>query len=171
MRLNSISFAALLTLAVDCKSGDLVSPTDGMLRTDRSEYILTRESNTIRVDIGVTFDNRTGKAVYIPACHGAHPPILEKFEGGRWIVAYAPAVLLCLGPPVVVPAGETYEYEYRVVAGAPGTNIEPKFDVDAIPGTYRLVWGLFEEKLPDGLTRQPLPAESRTSNTFRIREP
>ncbi len=174
MRLYSISLAAAavtLSLAVDCELRDPVSPTDGMLRTGATEYVVRQENGLLRTEIGLTFVNRTGGAVYIPSCHGPYPPVLEKVVDGQWVIAYAPIVLLCLEQPVAIAPGKSYDFAYRVHAALPGTNAGPQFSVTPIAGTYRAVWGLFSEKLADGTTTKPLAAESRTSNTFQLREP
>ena len=143
------------------------------IQTDRAEYTLSFTPQLAELSIGVRYVNRTGGRVYLETCHTPHPPVLEKRVGSEWVVAYRPAVLRCLGQPVVIRAGETYDYTFKVVAGRPGTNNFPQFEVAEIPGTYRLVWGLLDTWNPDGpgpgLGRL-LPLEQRVSNEFQIRE-
>ena len=143
------------------------------IKTDRTEYTLRFGAELAEMSIGVSYTNRTGSRVYLPTCHGANPPWLEKRVGSEWVAAYRPAVLACLGPPVVIQPGDTYDYTLKVVAGRRGTNRYPQFEVAEIPGTYRLVWGLLATWDPDGpepgLGRL-LPLEQRVSNEFTIRE-
>jgi hypothetical protein len=172
----------LLGLALGCSRSAPEEPgaakpdlaaSEAPIQTDRAEYTLRYTEQLAEATIGVRYTNRTGSPVYLPTCHVPHPPVLEKRVGSTWVAAYRPAVLACLGPPVVIQPGATYEYTFKVVAGRPGTNSFPQFEVAEIPGTYRLVWGLLSTWDPDGpgpgLGRS-LPLEQRVSNEFRIGE-
>jgi hypothetical protein len=140
------------------------------IQTDSAIYHLRTTEHAHELTIGLTYTNPTGSPVYIPTCHTPHPPVLEKWEGGEWVTAYAPVVLLCLGPPVVIGAGEVYAYRYEVSATRRPNTI-PRFEVAELPGTYRLVWRMLGTWTPDGSEPglgKELPLEHRVSNTFRI---
>lgn len=137
------------------------------ITTDSAVYHLRSSADGYAGTIGVTYTNRTGGTVNIPACHSPHPPLLEKWVAGEWVVAYDPPVLMCITPPVVIQAGSSYSYTYRIVAGRTGSNSYPQFEVDEIPGTYRLRWRAL---LSAGSGEpQPLPEEVTISETFEIR--
>ena len=169
---------ALGLVAAGCGSVDVVgigtdpshSAAGAPIRTDSSVYHVRTTPTGHELTIGVRFTNVTGGTAYIPTCHTPHPPVLEKLEGDRWVTAYSPVVLMCLGPPVVIPAGSSYDYTYRVLAST-RPNTYPRFEVAEIRGTYRLVWHILGSWNPDGPEPglgTPLPLEQRVSNTFRI---
>lgn len=148
--------------------GNFTDPADGSLRTDRESYVLTRNHDLLETTINVTFENRTGHAVSLATCHGAFPPVIEKSVEGKWVTAFAPISMMCAGPPVVIANGETYEYPFQVVAGAPGSNIGPQFTELPIAGTYRLDWGIMDSANPYSPGSKAIPEAARTSNTFTI---
>jgi hypothetical protein len=131
------------------------------VRTDSTSYHLLTTDAWHEVTIGVSYTNRTSVEVRIPTCVVPHPPLLEKLGPNGWFVAYSPVVLACLGPPVVIAPGEEYRLTYRVMAGR-FPNQAPRFQVDEIPGTYRLDWQVL------GTRSGMLPESQRTSNTFEI---
>lgn len=147
-----------------------VADLEAPIRTDSAVYHVRTTPYTYELAIGVTYSNATGKPVFIPSCHGPTPPVLEKWEEGRWVRAYDPPVELCLGPPVVIEAGQVYAYTYNIHA-ARLPNAIPKFEVAEIPGTYRLRWRLLGTWAPDGPEPglgEELALEHSISNTFRI---
>ena len=160
-----------------CSSEPLVEPSaeatilaDAPIQTDSSVYHVRTTEYFHEIVMNLSYANPTGGKVYIPTCHGPHPPALQKRVGEQWVTAYAPVVLLCLGPPVIIEPGETYRYNYRVMA-AHRPNTVPRFEVDEIPGTYRLVWHMLGTWTPNGPEAglgEELPLEQRVSNTFRI---
>jgi hypothetical protein len=140
------------------------------IRTDSAVYHVRTTAYAYELTIGLTYTNPSGETAYISTCKAPDPPVLEKWEDGKWVTAFAPVVLMCLGPPVVIGAGERYAYTYHVLAShRPDTY--PQFEVAEIPGTYRLVWRILGTWTPDGGQPGPgeeLPLESRISNSFRI---
>lgn len=152
------------------RRGEPPSLSGAPIQTDSTVYHLRTTENAHELTIRLNYTNPTGSPVYIPTCHTPHPPVLEKWQGDKWVTAYSPVVLLCLGPPVVIGAGEVYAYTYRVSASR-RPNTLPRFAVAEIPGTYRLVWHILDTWTPQGsepgLGRE-LPLEQRVSNTFRI---
>ena len=140
------------------------------IRTDSSVYHLRTTEHSHELVMELEYENPTGGRVYVPTCLSPTPPVLQKRVGTEWVTAYAPVVLLCLGPPVVIERGETYRYTFHVIASR-RPNTLPRFEVGEIPGTYRLVWHMLGSWTPDGpepgLGRE-LPLEHRVSEPFRI---
>lgn len=165
--------AALALAAAGCSTPRDPGGDDGAspLRTDRTAYTLERTARGLEVDIPFTFTNTTGRTVYVVNCNGIAPPSLVKREGRDWVTAWSPAVPLCLSPPIVIEAGTTYADTLDVVAGAPGSNVQPQFMVDEVEGTYRLVWGgvVYDYDADRQGFGEPVPAELRVSNTFVLR--
>jgi hypothetical protein len=153
-----------------------------LIRTDRSTYKAAWSENrlpdgspyprAVRLQIGLRYTNSTNGPIYLPTCRQINPPILEKKQGNRWIIAFAPVVLACLGEPEVIQPGKTLEYQYRVEGFEPGRQVMPEFVTD-IPGTYRVVWDAYETWTLGGTEAGPglqLPLENRISNEFEITE-
>lgn len=176
-----LAVAASLILAVlvsSCTAFEILkprgevppAPTGAPILTDSAVYHVRTSRNTHELTIGLVYRNPTNSAVYIPTCRTVHPPVLQKWEGGQWVTAYAPVVLECLGEPVVIAAGDSYAYTYHVKAWR-SPNMHPRFEVGTIPGSYRLMWRILETWTPDGPEPglgKALPLEARISNTFRI---
>jgi hypothetical protein len=135
---------------------------DPAIVTDSTVYHLRADGRYRRVTIGFVFTNLARAPVQVPTCHGAYPPFLQKREGGAWVDAWIPVVMLCLGPPLVIRAGETYHGSLEVAGGIPASSY-PRFLVDPIPGTYRLVWGVATV----GRSGE-LPLDQRVSAPFEI---
>ncbi len=149
-------------------------PTARPIETDRREYEPRLTESFVEFDIALRYTNRTGTPVYIPTCHGTVPPAMERLGDGGWARFYAPIWPACRGIPVVVAAGSTYTYVYRVRAGRPGTRFYPAFDLTQLPGTFRLAWRLYEARTTAGPRVERgelLPLEERVSNEFRIARP
>jgi hypothetical protein len=143
---------------------------DVPIRTDSAIYHVRTTADSHELTIGATFTNRSGATAYIPTCRTPHPPVLQKWESEQWVTVYSPPVLECLGPPVVIEAGATYEYAYRVLASR-RPNTYPRFETRHIGGLYRLRWHILGSWTPDGPEPNlgvELPLEQRVSNTFTI---
>ena len=142
------------------------------IQTDRTVYAVNDSAGLASLTIHMTYRNNTGKDVYLPTCRGPQPPRLEKQIGDAWVVAFAPNVFACESAPVTVPAGTSYDYTFRILAGMPGTNYAPRFAVSEIPGTYRVLWEIFQSTSGDPrravTTRDPLPVDQEVSNTFKL---
>jgi hypothetical protein len=150
----------------------LPRPSEVPIRTNRTRYALNDSGGIARFTIPFRYRNETGRTVYLPTCRGAQPPRLQKKVGDRWIVAFAPVVAFCMGVPVAIGAGETFNYTMQITAGMPGTSFMPRFSVSDVPGTYRILWEVFGGV--EGDARQPspvkdlLPIEWRISNDFEL---
>ena len=165
---------ALVSLVVStgCAAATAGSPGRAPIETDRTVYAVDDTAGLARLTINMTYHNTTGKDVYLPTCRGPQPPRLQKEVNGNWVVAFAPNVLACEGVPITVRAGDSYDYTFRILAGMPGTNYAPRFAVSEIPGTYRILWEIFNGTSGDArrpaTTRDPLPLDQQISNTFRL---
>lgn len=173
-----IAFAPLLgcsrasTEPLDAGDADasFVRDEDALFQTDSQSYIVTVDDQGYRGEIGVRFTNRTGRTVYFVNCHGTTGHTLEKLVDGKWETAWSPVMLLCLSPPITVPAGGTYDSRLQLYAGPPGSNAYPQFSSNDVEGTYRVVWhAALHSYSPD---RHPfgeaLPLAQRVSNRFTI---
>lgn len=142
------------------------------IQTDRTVYTVTDSANLASLTIRLTYRNNTGKPVYLPTCRGPQPPRLQKQVGDTWVVAFAPNILACEAAPIMVDAGDSYDYTWRIIAGMPGSNYAPRFSVSEIPGTYRVLWEIFRGASSNGgrtvTTHDPLPVEQSVSNSFRL---
>lgn len=177
--IRALCAVALACLAAACRSGDPES-ADGppaarspdpasaapALRTSADRYTLRRTPTGYEASIPFTYTNPTDAAVYVPSCRGAHPPSLEKRVDDGWELAWSPVVLLCLGPPVVIQAGESHADTLRLTAGYPGSDQASQFTVEDPEGEYRMVWTVYESYDPDSGRGEPLPLRHRISNTF-----
>ena len=165
---------ALLSLVVStgCAAATAGSAGRAPIETDRTVYAVDDTAGLGRLTIRMTYRNSTGKDVYLPTCRGPQPPRLQKEVNGNWVIAFAPNVLGCEGTPIVVRAGDSYDYTFRILAGMPGTNYAPRFAVSEIPGTYRILLEIFSATTGDpsrpSTTRDPLPIEQQIANTFRL---
>lgn len=165
---------AIAGLVIGC--GAVTAPDyegDAPLQTDRLAYQLQRDGDdNLRVEIPFTYHNRTGKTVYLLNCHADVSPSLQKWQGGEWVIAWSPILLLCLSQPIEVESDAVYEYTLHVFAAPRGSTTFPQFEVPEIDGTYRLVWHApvhdYDHDSPSGT---PLTLENRVSNNFTLRAP
>lgn len=161
----------LLALLLACGTPSEPSePSDQLIRTDHAVYELRSTEYGLEVEIPFTFENRTGRTVYVVNCHEHTTRLLEKRVDGEWVHAWAGAVPLCLSSPIVIAPEATYRDTLQVFAGNPSNNMFPKFEVQEASGTYRLVWyGVLRNYDHD---RQgfgdPVPLAQRISNTFQL---
>lgn len=142
------------------------------IRTDRQEYALRLEGETIAVSIGMTYTNHSGRATHLLTCNGAFSMILEKFVAGRWVQAYGSVSPDCLGPVITIPPARQHAHALEVIAFQPSSTNDPKFQVEPVAGTYRVVWPLSEKLNSQYDARSGwgtlLPLEQRVSNNFEI---
>ncbi len=162
----------------------LVDPVDDMalfqtppIQTDQQVYAVVLDT-TLNVDalvlsIPVSYTNPTHKTVYFVKCGYQQPaPVLQKYEGGEWTNALGEVCPLVLTPPVEVTPGETYTQTVLMWSSL-RSNSYPQFAVEEIPGTYRLVYRIYETWTPE--RDEPdlgklFPLEARISNEFQITE-
>lgn len=160
----------------------LVDPVDYMalfqtppIQTDQQVYAVALDStlNSLVLTIPVSYTNPTHKTVYFAMCGYQQPaPVLQKYERGEWTNALAKVCDLVLTPPVEVEPGETYT-QTVVMWSSLRSNSYPQFGVEEIPGTYRLVYRIYETWDPKrdepGLGKL-FPLEGRISNEFQLTE-
>jgi hypothetical protein len=189
-RLRSIVGAAILAGFIgSCNASSPAGHFDsGMntpqppIRTDKSVYTVQRgerrlEDGTlygryIEFSMRLEYTNPTDGPIYLPTCNTVNPPHIEKVENQGWVMAFAPVVQACLGPPVIIQPGRSYQYTYNVEADLPGGRAWPQFQTE-IPGRYRLVWSAYRTWTPDG--PEPglgiqLPKSATISNEFELQE-
>lgn len=138
-----------------------------MLVADSAQYTVRLEGWMYRGSIGFRFTNRTGKTLSENYCGSPTPPELEKQRAdGGWSIAFGRVLLMCLTlPPLRIPDGGTYSGSVGVVAAQPGHNMMPMFELDSVPGIYRLRWDLRVGPDPDNRAAQTFRA---VSPPFRI---
>jgi hypothetical protein len=138
------------------------------LVTDHSVYTLRYTAQTVEVDIRFRFENRSRHAVAIPRCTHPYRPALDKLIGGEWVEVLSPRDL-CWNEPVVVGPNRSQYFAFRVQAWRPHMGLEPRFQTNHIPGTYRLRWDIYEyDAFGQFRIGAPLPIEHRVSNEFRL---
>lgn len=144
-----------------------------LLQTESNSYTLSARDAIYEVDIPYGFHNRTGGRVFVPNCNGIFGIKLQKEVGGSWVDAWWAAVPECLSPPIEIAEEAVFRDTLTVVAGRPGTIVEPKLEVEEIDGLYRLVWLTGLSSLDEGswLTGDTLAVEHRVSNRFLLRAP
>ena len=169
MRIPTIVFAGLVIGAcVALPAPSAQQPPAATLVTDSTEYSVRFEGGFYRATIGYRYTNRSGHAVSANYCRTPPPPVLEKKVGAAWVRAYSPIMLMCLShPPFRIAVGETYRGVLALDAAPRGRNAAPTFDVESVPGTYRLRWRLVAGSDPDA---KDAPAVEAVSNEFRLVE-
>ena len=147
------------------------SPASPLITTDRQSYRPRRTAEALELDIVTTFTNRTSDTVRLHPCGSISQPSfsLEKWIDGAWKPALAqqcPAILM-LDPPAVAPGASRMDTaRVRAMLAA---NAMPRFEVDPIAGSYRLVYAqAYRSWRPNEGPGELLPLEQRVSNTFRI---
>jgi len=146
-------------------------PDSTAIVTSRTEYHAQIEDGTVELQIPHTFTNRTDDTVFVVNCNNAFAIKLQKKVGNEWIDAVGLVIPDCLSPAIEIASGETYNYDLKILAGTPASDNQPKFEVDRIEGTYRIVWSdVLETYSPDQYPfGEPLPLDQRVSNEFIIR--
>ena len=155
------SFPITVLLLLGC--GDLSSPKNPSFRTDAQKYTLTTTSEGYAGAISYVFTNPNPSTVTIPTCLGGMYLSLQKGVNGSWVPSYAPGVLKCGGPNIVIAEGAQHHDTLEIYDCSFRSNCGPKFAVSPIPGQYRIVWS---EVLD--INGALLPVEQRISNTFTI---
>jgi hypothetical protein len=175
LRAPALLAACSLAVTACASTTDLLAPAaqlgDGetWLRTDATSYTVTAEPTMHTATIGVTYTNPLPRAVAVPACHRHYMPVLQKLVAGEWVTAFQWVELMCITPPLVIARGETYAFAFPIQAYPRGSNSHPQFQVESIPGTYRLIWfvAVHDPRADAGLG-EPLPFELTVSNTFEL---
>lgn len=138
----------------------------GIVSIDNVEIANLGLANESIVIEGIFF-NKTSSVIYVRSCGGGRPDYtVEKLVDDVWVDAVLPNCLLEGVPPTLLNPGETIHHEIII-----STNIEAYavWQVPSLPGTYRVLYGLYETHNEEGLSYgQLLPDEARMSNIFRI---
>jgi len=139
--------------------------TETWLTTDRTRYEVGGLPNSAVFDATVQYTNHGLTPRYFRACGGPYEIVLQKLMGGLWVTVYGNIVVGCEGSPLVVKPGATHSFAFGI-HGAVAALYEPRFDVDEVPGTYRVRLRSYLKFVPhgpftfvqDGVTRplQPL---------------
>jgi hypothetical protein len=150
--------------------------------TDQTSYTVRRKDvhladgrlygRFVEFSMVLRYTNPLPSSIFLPTCRTVNPPRIEKKDYQRWLIAFSPIVLACLGPPQVIEPGRTFEFTYDVEAALPGYNVMPQFNTP-LPGTYRIVWGGFSSWNASGA--EPglgveLPLSATISNEFELQE-
>lgn len=168
--------AALLTCACSSTADPLrpttaLQPGETPLTTDAPAYEV-RGEGAIRaaVDFDLTYRNPLDVAVAVPACHTPARPALQKLVGGRWVHAFSSVELLCISPPLVIPAGGTHHFRYPLRADAHDLARWLGATDGSLPGTYRLRWwvGVRDRRADTGVGTR-LAEKYVVSNSFDLR--
>lgn len=119
----------------------------------------------------MTIYNPRPDTTFIVNCDGL-PAILEKQVAGAWVAATDGAGPACLSAPIVIPPNARIDTSMAIVGAMPGTNGEPAFKIDYLPGVYRVVIGgmydSFSYSPPPLKFGNPVPVVYGTSNPFLI---
>ena len=162
----------LMLLGCGCASAAGRGGSAPAIQTTQTRYALVDSAGIARLTIRMQYRNDAKRPVFFPTCRGPQPPRLEKRVGDEWVVAFAPVVPYCLGTPIMVRPGDTFDYSFTIVAGMPGTSFAPRFSVSEVPGTYRVLWEAFYGTIGDPTrpteVRDMVPLEQRVSNEFQI---
>jgi hypothetical protein len=197
MKIARYAYLLLLSLLTFvARTGDAanIAQTEPPIQTDKQAYSVTRASRfipakgnhagsvapVIKVAIGVSYTNRTRATVYLPTCITPSQPALEKKVKGEWVVAFAWGERLCLGEPVRIEPGTTYQDVFHVEASLTDNDSDSsRLRVREIAGTYRLVRRFYKTDprtwASGGYGRnvslsQLLPLRERISNEFKLTE-
>lgn len=155
------------TMALDAT---LARELSAPIQTDRLRYELAQTELAWETTIPFTFRNQSPGIAYLAHCQGSYFLELEKLVNGSWVLGWAPVVPLCLSlEPIQVASGGIFQDSIPVIAGRPGTNLAPKFEVPDPEGMYRIVIHALSSYDSHTFPFGPeLPLSQRISNPFRI---
>jgi hypothetical protein len=137
---------------------------DAPIQTDKKAYKVAITPQSVKFTINYSYVNRTGGDVILPVCVRPFRPSIQKKVKDQWTPLVFTAENDCLGPPVWIKPGGTYQETYEVEAFINGNNIYPKLEIDVreIEGVYRL------EHVFSRRNYKRLPLEDRISNEFEL---
>lgn len=164
----SISCGLLLSACSMFVDGKEILSEGRALQTDRQEYEAELSDEGYRkvlIEIPMTYTNVTAEIVYLIGCRHPSMPVLQKFEAGKWIVAYSGVELMCLSPPWALDPGEVFRDTLSVRGHLPGQNAAPIFDTE-VAGLYRLKRAVYSDLEGEAM----LPESLLVSNLFEVRE-
>lgn len=143
-----------------------------LIQTEEDAYALHPTDSRLETEIRYTFENRTGRPVYLVNCAGGFGIALDRLEDGQWIPAWGNVVPACLSPEILIEAGEVFSDTLHVSGGLPGSRNHPQFDRADPSGTYRIRWVQAYAAIEDRLGSGPILLEEyRVSNSFDLSAP
>ena len=173
-RISACLLAFVVAISSGCEVTDLVgpesSPDGAPVEMSEARYVLTATDVGWLGELDFTFHNVTHRTISLLNCRGGFSLRLEKWDGDDWLPAWHPVLLGCLSPPIEIQPGESHDHTLGVFSGHPDSNHYPRFSVEPIDGTYRLVilgafWDYDHDGPPWG---QPPPLDARVSDPFEI---
>ena len=140
---------ALAAVSAGCRSVPADPPVAPPMVTDSAQYAVDSTHNLYRVTVPFRVVNTTRGMLSREHCNAPPQPKLEKKVRDSWVTAYVPIRLTCLSlPHFQIPSGAVFRGSLVVAAGKPGSRFFPKFEVESIPGVYRLRWYLHVGPVP-----------------------
>jgi hypothetical protein len=175
----SLLLAAVVLWLCACvpSTGQAPSPLAApAVAVERDTYRVqrVRGGDGIAVTIVATFTNRTADTIVLQRCHDRPAVILEKWVGGEWVPAFSQICpdILDLNAPRLAPGQSRTDTALAFASVRP--NIHPSFELDTVPGLYRVVYwkahGDWRDWQPNRSRGALLPKELRVSNAFRVVE-
>lgn len=146
---------ALLVAGLSWSAGAIAGPrqpavpTETWLTTDRARYEVGGMPNSAVFDATVQYTNYGSTPRYFTGCGAPSEMVLQKLMGGLWVTVYGNIVAGCEGAPLVVQPGATHSFVFRIHGAVAGL-YEPRFDVDEVPGTYRVRLRSYLKFVPHG---------------------
>ena len=168
-RLRADAWIVYLATVASCSTGpssDTVPP----LQTEQVEYRLSDDgAGDYDLVIPWTYKNRQHTATYYDRCGSR----LEKNVGDAWILAFRPVCAATGSLIDTILPGQQLGRSFQVHA-CYLSNCAPSFEVNPIPGTYRVVAGFYATVVIQAgstLLQDSLPTNARRSNSFQIALP
>lgn len=139
---------------------------------ERDTYRVRHVGDRFELTIVSTFTNRTADTIVLHPCFERRQAVaLEKWVGGEWILAFelfCPDILDHSAPRLA--PGESRR-DTTLVFASLRPNTFPRFELDTVPGLYRMVyWKAHESGGGRARLGALLPKELRVSNAFRVVE-
>ena len=158
----------LLSLAGACNTSamsDIEPDPTAPVQTSQLSYRLS-DNNIGDYELRVpwTMTNAAPVPIYNERCGSR----LEKWVADAWVLAYSAPCPLAAPPIDTIPPGAQFSNEFLIYA-CYEQNCAPSFQIEPIPGRYRLVIGLYYNAVYlSGVVRpqDPLPTVARRSNAF-----
>ena len=139
------------------------------ITTDSLSYTLARSSGGFyTIVISMVYTNRHAFATQVSDCPAQQPPLLQRWSGTAWELAWQPPPAACTGLATTVAPGAVLRLVEEVTGGLPPSRFIPIwYSVDP-SGTHRAVWNV--RRAPGSVSESvPIPIEERVSNNFVVR--
>lgn len=169
---GTLAWLAACTDAVP--SEPVVSPRDERagLQTAELSVSLSRGAMGWEGRIPYTIRNVSSAPLHITNCNGSYGVTLERWDDGRWVLAWGNVVLLCLSGDIVIRPGESLAQELWFFAAFDPARAQPAFEAPPPPSaTYRLRIAAQLARAGDRDRWPEAPLVQVTSNPFTLRLP